>query len=104
MVTLWYRPPELLLGAKHYGPPVDMWSVGYDSEQPSVNTYMYLYRVYKLLALSGHIRTVCVFFICFLLVVGFFALYLYSVCLFHLFFSFVVGFFALIFNAWLADR
>jgi len=27
-VTLWYRPPELLLGDRNYGPPVDMWSVG----------------------------------------------------------------------------
>jgi cyclin-dependent kinase 7 len=28
VVTLWYRPPELLLGARHYSPAVDMWSVG----------------------------------------------------------------------------
>lgn len=28
VVTLWYRPPELLLGAATYGPAVDMWSVG----------------------------------------------------------------------------
>ncbi|CAM8921973.1 unnamed protein product [Rhodiola kirilowii] len=28
VVTLWYRPPELLLGATKYGPAVDMWSVG----------------------------------------------------------------------------
>jgi len=27
-ITLWYRPPELLLGAKQYGPAVDLWSVG----------------------------------------------------------------------------
>eukprot|EP00873_Tetraselmis_striata_P033443 jgi/Tetstr1/453707/TSEL_040663.t1 len=27
-ITLWYRPPELLLGAEQYGPEVDMWSVG----------------------------------------------------------------------------
>ncbi|XP_052750760.1 cyclin-dependent kinase 9-like [Galleria mellonella] len=26
VVTLWYRPPELLLGNRNYGPPVDMWS------------------------------------------------------------------------------
>ena len=26
--TLWYRAPEILLGAKIYGPSVDMWSVG----------------------------------------------------------------------------
>ncbi|XP_042012606.1 probable serine/threonine-protein kinase At1g54610 [Salvia splendens] len=28
VVTLWYRPPELLLGATHYGAGVDLWSVG----------------------------------------------------------------------------
>lgn len=26
--TLWYRPPEILLGVKSYGPAADMWSVG----------------------------------------------------------------------------
>lgn len=28
VVTLWYRPPELLLGASRYGVEVDMWSTG----------------------------------------------------------------------------
>ena len=28
VITLWYRPPELLLGNEHYGPEVDMWSAG----------------------------------------------------------------------------
>lgn len=28
VVTLWYRAPELLLGATRYGAAVDMWSVG----------------------------------------------------------------------------
>ncbi|KAK7304658.1 hypothetical protein VNO77_42543 [Canavalia gladiata] len=28
VVTLWYRPPELLLGSTDYGPSVDIWSVG----------------------------------------------------------------------------
>ncbi|KAL5171328.1 putative serine/threonine-protein kinase [Glycine soja] len=28
VVTLWYRPPELLLGATDYGVTVDLWSVG----------------------------------------------------------------------------
>uniref|UniRef100_A0A2P2M014 Protein kinase domain-containing protein n=2 Tax=Rhizophora mucronata TaxID=61149 RepID=A0A2P2M014_RHIMU len=28
VVTLWYRPPELLLGATSYGPAVDLWSTG----------------------------------------------------------------------------
>ena len=29
VITLWYRCPELLCGADHYGPEVDMWSAGY---------------------------------------------------------------------------
>src|SRR5579862_4367882 len=28
VVTLWYRAPELLLGAETYGREVDMWSIG----------------------------------------------------------------------------
>lgn len=28
MVTLWYRPPELLLGERNYGPPIDLWGAG----------------------------------------------------------------------------
>ncbi|XP_031490084.1 probable serine/threonine-protein kinase At1g54610 [Nymphaea colorata] len=28
VVTLWYRPPELLLGATEYGVAVDLWSAG----------------------------------------------------------------------------
>ncbi|KAG8366930.1 hypothetical protein BUALT_Bualt16G0019200 [Buddleja alternifolia] len=28
VVTLWYRPPELLLGSTNYGEAVDLWSVG----------------------------------------------------------------------------
>jgi cyclin-dependent kinase 7 len=28
VVTLWYRAPELLFGAKYYGTAVDMWSFG----------------------------------------------------------------------------
>ena len=27
MVTLWYRPPDVLFGAKLYTPSIDMWSV-----------------------------------------------------------------------------
>lgn len=26
--TLVYRPPEIILGAKYYGPASDMWSIG----------------------------------------------------------------------------
>lgn len=28
VVTLWYRAPELLLGARNYSETVDTWSVG----------------------------------------------------------------------------
>lgn len=28
VITLWYRPPELLFGAKHYSGAVDVWSIG----------------------------------------------------------------------------
>jgi len=28
VVTLWYRPPELLMGSTNYGVTVDLWSVG----------------------------------------------------------------------------
>uniref|UniRef100_A0A6N2MBR8 Protein kinase domain-containing protein n=1 Tax=Salix viminalis TaxID=40686 RepID=A0A6N2MBR8_SALVM len=28
VVTIWYRAPELLLGAKHYTSAIDMWAVG----------------------------------------------------------------------------
>ena len=28
VITLWYRPPELLLGEERYGPWIDVWSCG----------------------------------------------------------------------------
>jgi serine/threonine protein kinase len=28
VVTRWYRPPELLLGARHYGGEIDIWGIG----------------------------------------------------------------------------
>ena len=28
VVTLWYRPPELLLGDRNYGPKIDLWGAG----------------------------------------------------------------------------
>lgn len=28
VVTVWYRSPELLLGARHYTPAIDQWSMG----------------------------------------------------------------------------
>lgn len=31
VVTRWYRPPELLLGARQYGAEIDIWGVGCDA-------------------------------------------------------------------------
>ncbi|BFZ58059.1 cyclin-dependent protein kinase [Savitreella phatthalungensis] len=28
VVTIWYRAPELVLGAKHYTPAIDLWAIG----------------------------------------------------------------------------
>ena len=28
IITRWYRPPEILFGAKYYGEKVDVWSMG----------------------------------------------------------------------------
>jgi serine/threonine protein kinase len=28
VVTLWYRAPEVLLGARQYACPIDVWSIG----------------------------------------------------------------------------
>lgn len=28
VVTLWYRPPDVLFGAKLYSTSIDMWSAG----------------------------------------------------------------------------
>lgn len=36
VITLWYRPPELLFGATIYGPEVDMWSAGCVSTSPGL--------------------------------------------------------------------
>lgn len=33
VITLWYRPPELLLGEERYGPAIDIWSCGYGNER-----------------------------------------------------------------------
>ncbi|KAF7681003.1 Cyclin-dependent kinase 1 [Astathelohania contejeani] len=38
VITLWYRPPEILLGCKHYSAPVDMWSLG------CIMAELYLFR------------------------------------------------------------
>jgi len=41
VITLWYRPPELLLGEERYGPAVDVWSCGYVGQLLSIYIYTY---------------------------------------------------------------
>lgn len=56
VVTLWYRAPELLLGATHYGRAVDMWSIGCifgellhkDALLPGKNEVDQLSRIFEL--------------------------------------------------------
>ena len=35
VVTRWYRPPELLLGARQYGAEIDIWGIGWAILNPS---------------------------------------------------------------------
>ncbi|PNW79929.1 hypothetical protein CHLRE_08g372550v5 [Chlamydomonas reinhardtii] len=57
IVTLWYRAPEVLLGATHYATPVDMWSVGCIFAElvrkaplfPGDSEYQQLLHIFKLL-------------------------------------------------------
>ncbi|GFP91762.1 probable serine/threonine-protein kinase at1g54610 [Phtheirospermum japonicum] len=44
VVTLWYRPPELLLGSTNYGETVDLWSVA-SSLPPQVEQ---LHKIFRL--------------------------------------------------------
>merc|ERR1719198_1950720 len=39
VITLWYRPPELLLGATQYTSAIDMWSVGWVASALLAVTY-----------------------------------------------------------------
>ncbi|KAI4350026.1 hypothetical protein L6164_010554 [Bauhinia variegata] len=56
VVTLWYRPPELLLGATDYGVGVDLWSAGCILGEllagkpimPGRNEVEQLHKIYKL--------------------------------------------------------
>ncbi|KAI3696000.1 hypothetical protein L1987_79009 [Smallanthus sonchifolius] len=41
ILTLWYRAPEVLLGATHYSTAVDMWSVGCIFAELVTNTAMF---------------------------------------------------------------
>ena len=48
VITLWYRPPELLFGATVYGPEVDMWSAGCvpDVLEPSSGNQIHVSQVH----------------------------------------------------------
>lgn len=57
VVTLWYRSPELLLKTHHYGPAVDMWSLGCIFAEMQTNRTLFpgdseidqLYRIFRTL-------------------------------------------------------
>ena len=39
VVTRWYRPPELLMGARQYGGEVDIWGIGCVFSLSLLDTY-----------------------------------------------------------------
>jgi len=41
VVSLYYRPPELLLGSYNYGPEIDIWSVGCILMEMITSTYLF---------------------------------------------------------------
>lgn len=57
VVTLWYRPPEILLGQDVYSPPMDIWAVGCIFAEmvssyplfPGDSEIDQLYRIFRLL-------------------------------------------------------
>lgn len=57
VVTLWYRSPELILKATHYGPSVDIWSLGCIFAEMLTNRTLFpgdseidqLYRIFRTL-------------------------------------------------------
>ncbi|KAH2755161.1 hypothetical protein KXV64_003006 [Aspergillus fumigatus] len=58
VVTLWYRSPELLLGAEKYGPEIDMWSIGCIfgellTKEPLLQGKNEVDQVSKIFALTG---------------------------------------------------
>lgn len=56
VVTLWYRPPELLLGDRNYGPPVDLWGAGCIMAEMWTRCYYDFY--YQSLSVSFNNRNV----------------------------------------------
>ncbi|GMJ03348.1 hypothetical protein like AT1G53050 [Hibiscus trionum] len=58
VVTLWYRPPELLLGASDYGVAIDLWSAGcilgeLYSGQPILTGKTEVEQLHKIFKLCG---------------------------------------------------
>ncbi|KDE77773.1 hypothetical protein AO1008_03891 [Aspergillus oryzae 100-8] len=58
VVTLWYRSPELLLGAEKYGTEIDMWSIGCIfgellTKEPLLQGKNEVDQVSKIFALTG---------------------------------------------------
>lgn len=57
VVTLWYRPPEILLGTQKYSVPVDVWSLGTIFAEMSSRKPLFhgdseidqLYRIFRIL-------------------------------------------------------
>lgn len=57
VVTLWYRSPELLLKTTHYGPEVDLWSLGCIFAEMQTNRILFpgdseidqIYRIFRTL-------------------------------------------------------
>ncbi|CAA18412.1 Cdk11-cyclinL compex kinase subunit Cdk11 [Schizosaccharomyces pombe] len=59
VVTLWYRAPELLLGAPSYGKEIDMWSIGCIFAEMITRTPLFsgkseLDQLYKIFNLLGY--------------------------------------------------
>jgi len=57
VITLWYRPPEILLGARRYACPVDAWSAGCVLSEMATGRPLFpgdseidtIYRIFRLL-------------------------------------------------------
>ena len=52
VITLWYRPPELLFGTTVYGPEVDMWSAGYAIHSFASFSFLRVWRDSRLITES----------------------------------------------------
>lgn len=62
IVTLYYKPPEILLGCKNYNMSVDMWGVGCILAELAINKKLFkgkseidqLFKIYKYLGSPSH--------------------------------------------------